>query len=74
MVGDTVLGVVVGADLLRTTATTNSRATGSFELGDALFLLDLPQLGAEIVQTDLAIALLVALLGGDSGDARRLVD
>lgn len=74
VVGDAVLGVVVGTDFLGAGATADSRAASGLKTSDPLLLLDLPELGAEEVETDLAVSLLVALLRRDGGDPCGLVD
>lgn len=74
VVGDAVLGVVVGTDFLGAGATADSRAASGLKTSDPLLLLDFPEFGAQVIETDLAIALLVALLGGDGGDPCGLVD
>ena len=74
VIGEAVLGVVVGADLLGAHPAAHSGSTGGFEFAHPFFLLQFPELGAEEIETDLAIALLVALLGRDSSNTRGLMD
>ena len=74
VVGDAILGEVVGTDFLGSGAATDRRATGGFELGDALLLLEFPQFGTEEIETDVTVALLVALLRGDGDDTGGFVD
>ncbi len=68
MIGDSVLGEVVGADFFGPGASSHGRAAGGLETGDALLFLDLPEFGAQVIETDLAVALLVALLGRNGGN------
>lgn len=74
MVGDAILGVVVSADFLGAGAMAYCTASLSINFGQAFFFLTFPELRTEQVEGDLAVTLLIALLGTYHCDPTGLVN